>query len=161
MSASPGDTLASQRKGESMSDPQETADFLAKVPLFQGLNKKQLQGLARSLVTREYAAGDEIVTQGEGGIGLFIVVSGKAEAVHTRADGSRVVVNTFGPTDFFGELAVLNDVPRTASVIATEAAKCLVLTRWELLGKLKIDGEMAVVILQELVKRFQRALGVL
>ena len=76
-------------------------------------------------------------------------------------DGEQVVVNTFGPTDFFGELAMLSDEPRTASVVATEDAECLVLTRWEFLGKLKADSEMSVVILQELAKRFQRALGVL
>jgi len=144
-----------------MSDMEETTRFLAKVPLFQNLKKVQLQSLAKSVVPREYAAGEEIVTQGEGGIGLFVVVSGQAEAIHTRGDGTKVVVNTFGSTDFFGELAVLNDEPRTASVVAKEETKCLVLTRWELLGKLKVDGEMAVVILQELVKRFQRTLGVL
>jgi CRP/FNR family transcriptional regulator len=110
---------------------------------------------------RSYAAGEEIVTQGEGGIGLYVIVSGRAEAVHARDDGEKVTVNTFGPTDFFGELAVLNDEPRTASVIATQATECLVLTRWEFLGKLKADSEMAVVILTELARRFQRALGVL
>ena len=144
-----------------MSDMEETTRFLAKVPLFQNLKRVQLQSLAKSVVPREYAAGEEIVTQGEGGIGLFVVVSGQAEAIHTRSDGTKVVVNTFGSTDFFGELAVLNDEPRTASVVAQEKTKCLVLTRWELLGKLKVDGEMAVIILQELVKRFQRTLGVL
>jgi CRP/FNR family cyclic AMP-dependent transcriptional regulator len=138
-----------------------TATFLAQVPLFRNLNKGQLQSLAKSVAPRHYAAGEELVTQGKGGIGLFVVVSGKAEAVHTRLDGTRVVVNTFGPTDFFGELAMLNDEPRTASVVALEDTECLVLVRWEFLGKLRQDGEMASVILQELATRFQRAMSVL
>jgi CRP/FNR family transcriptional regulator len=144
-----------------MSEKEKTVEFLARVPLFQNLNRRQLQGLANSLTSRHYAAGDEIVTQGKGGIGLFVIASGKAEAIHVRADGSKAVVNTFGPADFFGELAVLNDEPRTASVVATEDTECLVLTRWELLGKLELDGKMATVILIELAKRFQRALAVL
>ena len=139
----------------------ETTQILAKVPLFQGLSTRQIQGLAQTATQRKFAAGEQIVTQGEGGIGLYVILSGQAEAIHTRVDGEQVVVNTFGPTDFFGELAMLSDEPRTASVVATEDAECLVLTRWEFLGKLKADAEMSVLILQELAKRFQRALGVL
>jgi CRP/FNR family transcriptional regulator len=144
-----------------MSEKAKTVEFLARVPLFQNLSRRQLEGLANSLTPRQYAAGDEIVTQGHGGVGLFILASGSAQAVHIRADGTKAVVNTFGPADFFGELAVLNDEPRTASVVATEDTACLVLTRWELLGKLELDGKMATVILKELARRFQRALAVL
>lgn len=144
-----------------MSELKQTAAFLARVPLFRSLNRGQLESLAKSLVSRDYTAGEEIVTQGKGGIGLFIVVSGKAEATHTRADGTKAVVNTFGPADFFGELAMLNDEPRTATVIAIENTECLVLTRWEFLAKLELDGKMATVILKELAQRFQRAMAVL
>jgi CRP-like cAMP-binding protein len=140
---------------------QETTQTLARVPLFQGLNARQIQGLAQTATQRRYAAGEQIIAQGQGGVGLYIILSGQAEAIHTRVDGKEIVVNTFGPTDFFGELAMLSDEPRTASLIATEDTECLVLTRWEFLGKLKVDAEMAIVILQELAKRFQRALGVL
>ena len=139
----------------------KTAMFLAQVPLFRNLDKDQLQSLARSLTPRRYAAGTEIVRQGKGGISLFVVVSGKAEAVHTRADGTKVVVNTFGPTDYFGELALLNDEPRTASVVAVEDTACLVLVRWDFFGKLRRHREMATAILQEQSRRFQRALSVL
>ena len=144
-----------------MSELEQTATFLARVPLFRSLNKGQIESLARSLVARQYAAGENIVTQGKGGIGLFIVMSGKAEAVHLRADGTQAVVNAFGPADFFGELAMLNDEPRTATVVAVEDTECLVLTRWEFLAKLELDGKMATVILKELAKRFQRAMAVL
>jgi CRP/FNR family cyclic AMP-dependent transcriptional regulator len=144
-----------------MSPTPDLTQVLAKVPLFQGLSKRQLQGLAATATQRTYAAGDRIVTQGQGGIGLFVILSGGAQAIHTAADGQEIVVNTFGPTDFFGELAMLNDEPRTASVVATADTECLVLARWEFLGKLKADAEMAVLILQELTKRFQKALGVL
>ena len=144
-----------------MPDLEKTVEFLARVPLFQSLKRSQLERLARRFVVRKYTAGQDIVTQGRGGAGLFIVLSGKADAVRVRTDGTKVLVNDFGPTDFFGELALLDDEPRTASVVATEDAECLVLSQWEFFGELREDAEVAVVILQELARRFRRALEVL
>jgi CRP-like cAMP-binding protein len=144
-----------------MPEDKDIVSFLARVPLFRGLKESQLKRLAGRLVRREYTAGSEMVTQGKGGAGLFILVSGAAEAIHVRMDGSKATVNTFGPTDFFGELALLDDEPRTASVVATEKAECLVLSQWELFGALREDAEMGIVILQELARRFRRALQVL
>jgi CRP-like cAMP-binding protein len=144
-----------------MADVKETVGFLAGVPMFRGLKKRQLERLARRFIPRKYAAGQDIVTQDKGGEGFFIIVSGKAEAIRERTDGTRVVVNTFGPREFFGEMALLDDGLRTASVVATEATECLALTRWDFHGVLKEDVDMAITILEELAKRFRRALDVL
>ena len=144
-----------------MADVKETVDFLNRVPLFRGLKKRQLERLAKRFVPREYVAGEAIVTQDKGGEGIFIIVSGQAEAIRERADGAKVVVNTFGPTDFFGELALLDDGLRTASVVATEATQCLALTRWDFRAVLKEDVDMAITILEEMTKRFRMALDVL
>jgi CRP-like cAMP-binding protein len=140
---------------------QDTIRFLERVPLFHGLNHRQLERLARRFVERDFPANHAIVTQGQGGEGFFIVVSGKAEAVRERADGVKAVVNTFGPMDFFGELALLDDGLRTASVVTTEPTRCVVLTRWDFLAGLREDAEMTVLILQELARRFRRALDAL
>lgn len=136
----------------------DTVSFLNKVALFQSLNKKQTEQLASWLVKREFAAGQTIVEQGKGGEGFFIIVSGKAEATRTKADGSKIVVNEFGPTDYFGELALLDDGIRTATVVAKEKVECLVLVRWDFLAKLETNAEMAVKILQELARRFRQTL---
>lgn len=141
-----------------MSDLKQTTQFLSRVPLFAGLNDRQLEHIARRLVEREYPAGQAIVTQGAGGEGFFIVVSGRAQAIRERADGAKIIVNTFGPADFFGELALLDDGPRTASVVTTEPTRCLALTRWDFLAALREDPEMAITVLQELAQRFRRAL---
>ena len=141
-----------------MNDLKQTIGFLQNVPLFQNLNNRHLEHLARRVVERQYASGQPIVTQGHGGEGFFVIVSGKAEAFRHRADGEKVEVNNFGPTDFFGELALLDDGLRTASVVATEPTKCLALTRWDFVAALREDAEMSVIILQELAKRFRRAL---
>ena len=144
-----------------MASVKKTVGFLNRVPLFRGLKQRQLERLAEKLVPREYTAGQAIVTQGKGGEGFFIIASGGAEAVRERADGTKVVVNTLGATDFFGELALLDDGLRTASVVATEATQCLALTRWDFRAVLKEDVDMAIVILEELAKRFRLALDVL
>jgi len=136
----------------------QTIEFLQHVPLFADLNKRHLEVLAKRFVERAYAPGDVIVTQGLGGEGMFIVVSGQADAVRELHDGSKVVVNTFGSTDFFGELALLDDGLRTASVIAREQMTCLALTRWDFLAEVRQDADMAVLILQELARRFRQAL---
>lgn len=145
-----------------MAATEQFINFLQKVPLFQSLKRKQLEQIANRMVERRFSAGDAIVTQGKGGEGLFILVSGKAEAILTKADGSKVVVNNFGPTDFFGELAILDEGGvRTASVVTLEPTQCLVLIRWDFLGILREDAEMAIVILQELAKRFRATLETL
>ncbi len=142
-----------------MSDLKQTTGFLQKVPLFQSLNNRQLELLAKRMVERQYNSEQPIVTQDQGGEGFFVIVSGKAQALRQRSDGVQVPVNSFGPTDFFGELALLDDGMRTASVIASEPTQCLVLTRWDFLSALReSDVEMAIVILEELAKRFRRAL---
>jgi CRP-like cAMP-binding protein len=128
-----------------MSDLKQTIGFLQNVPMFHGLNNRQLEHLAKRMVERVYAAGQPIVTQGQGGEGFFVIVSGKAEASRERSDGVKAVVNTFGPTDFFGELALLDDGLRTASVVASEPTQCLVLTRWDFLTALREgDVEMSI-----------------
>lgn len=143
-----------------MATAEQKKSLLSKVPLFQGLKDRQLQRLGDRMVERSYAAGDLVVKQGQGGEGFYVLISGKAEATRERADGEKVVVNHFGPGDFFGELALLDeDGVRTASISAIEPITCLVLTRWDFLATLRQDADMAVEILQEMAKRFRIALN--
>ncbi len=144
-----------------MADTKSTVTVLEKVPLFQSLKKGQLERLAKRFVEREFAAGKNIVTQGQGGEGFFIIVSGKVDVVRERSDGAKVLVNQFAGGDYFGELALLDEGIRTASVVAKEPVKCLALTRWDFLAVLRDDAEMAVDILQEMARRFRVALDAL
>jgi len=145
-----------------MASAEQKKKFLSNVPLFQGLKDRQLQRLADRMVERNYAAGDLIVKQGQGGEGFYVITAGKASATRERSDGEMVVVNSFGPGDFFGELALLDeDGIRTATIAAVEPTTCLVLTRWDFLATLRQDADMAVEILQEMAKRFRIALNTL
>ena len=139
-----------------MAKPDDTVNFLVTIPLFQGLNNKQLNQLAKRFVPRSYGAGKNIVTQGKGGEGMFVMVSGRAEAVVESSDGSKTKVNDFAARDFFGEVAMLDDGPRTASVTATEDTECLVLTRSDLIALMKMDADMGIEIAIALAKRLRR-----
>lgn len=144
-----------------MVNPDQILAFLAHVPLFHGLSDRQLKQLAKRFVTRTYKPNDKIVAQGRGGEGLFIVASGRSEAVLETDDGEKIVVETFKPNDFFGEITLLDEGPRTASVIATEETECLVLSRWEFLALMRNDAEMGVVISQVLASRLRKLINTL
>ena len=139
-----------------MAKPADTVKFLVTIPLFHGLNNKQLKLLANRFVPRSYEAGKNIVTQGKGGEGMFVMIAGRAEAVVESSDGTKTQVNEFVSRDFFGEVAMLDDGPRTASVIATEETECLVLTRSDFIALMKNDAEMAIEITVALAKRLRR-----
>ncbi len=132
---------------------------IGKVPLFNGLKDRQIQRLADRMIERTFNTGDVIVEQGHGGEGFYIISAGKADVTRVRMDGEKILVNSFGPSDFFGELALLDESGvRTASIVATQPTTCLVLTRWDFIATLRQDVDMAVFILQELAKRFRIAL---
>lgn len=141
-----------------MQDNEKIKRFLTTVPLFKGLDDRQLTRLAKRFSERSYPAGEAIVNQGTIGIGLFIVESGKAEAIREILGGEKHVVNTFGPTDFFGELSLLDEEPRTASVITTEETKCLILTQLDFFSALKEDVDIPIALLKELTRRLRRAM---
>lgn len=144
-----------------MAKPDDMVNFLVTIPLFHGLNNKQLKQLANRFVPRSYEAGKNIVTQGKGGEGMFVMISGRAEAVVESSDGTKTQVNEFVSRDFFGEVAMLDDGPRTASVIATEETECLVLTRSDFIALMKNDAEMAIEITVALAKRLRRTAGIM
>ena len=142
-----------------MSTQREITRFLAKVPLFQGLNQRQLQKLAKLSQERAYRSKEVIVEQGKIGIGLFIIAKGHVRVVREQAGSAPLELDTLGETDFFGELSLLDDAPRTASVFAVEDTTCLVLTKPEFMNALHKDADMAVAMLQELAGRHRNVMS--
>jgi CRP-like cAMP-binding protein len=117
----------------------DTADLLAGVPLLSGLDRKQLERLAKDFSERTFTAGSTIVREGdEHGIGFFVVADG--EGVVTV--GGREVA-TVKRGDYFGEVALISDRVRTATVTATTDLKCLVMTVWDFRAFVQGDAEVA------------------
>jgi CRP/FNR family transcriptional regulator, cyclic AMP receptor protein len=124
--------------------------LLAAVPLFQGCSAESLRRLADATGTIEFPPERSIVLQGQVGNGLYVLVSGRARAMQ-----GDTLLAEFGPTDFFGELAVIDQLPRTASVVAVEPTVCLALASWDLLALLEEDAQLGLNLVHELVRRLR------
>jgi CRP-like cAMP-binding protein len=135
--------------------------ILQRTPLFQRLNRRQIEHLSKRFVERSYEPGDKIVTQGKGGEGFFIIMEGQVEVIRELAGGTETALHTLEVGDFFGEMALLTERLRAASVVATQPTCCLVLTHWDFFGLLREDADMAVAVLQELAARFSRVLDIM
>lgn len=123
-------------------------DHLASVPLFRGMNNKELREIAKATVELTLEADREFVTQGDVGREAFIIVEGKAEVVRNGK-----TIAELGPGDCVGELALLDHGPRTASVIAAGPVKVLVLGPREFSGVLDEVPTLAQKILEVLASR--------
>lgn len=125
---------------------------LERVPLLSGLSKKELRMVARFLREQKFSAGSAIVIDGESGHGLYVIQDGRV-SVHKKGK----TVARMGPGDFFGEMAVLDGGPRTATVQADTDAVCLTLASWEVKPLLMEQPGMAYKMLQEVVRRLRRS----
>jgi len=133
----------------------EKEKILAGVSLFANLEPKFIRGIAQICTERSFKAGDILIKQGEQGIGLFIIMSGKVRIEKSDAGGKQVELATNGPGEILGEMAVLDGAPRTATVTAVEPTDCLILASWEFNSFLKAHPEVAIDILPIVVKRFR------
>ncbi len=134
----------------------QPADFLRKVPLFEDLDDRSIIAIANAAVEQSYAPGQEILREGDSGVGAFIIRSGRVEVFQKRG-GEQVKLTEFGPGDFFGEMALLDEFPRSATVRAAEPTTCLGLTRWHFRGILESHPQIALAILPVLTKRVRSA----
>ena len=129
-----------------------TEDVLASVSLFQRLDKKQIRQLARLVREQQFPEGHKIVEEGQEGLGLYVIAEGEAEVVR-----GGTVIGRLGPGKFFGEMSLLDDMPRTATVRAVTPVRCMSLTKWEFLGELSVHPQMALPMLPMLVRRVRAA----
>jgi CRP-like cAMP-binding protein len=131
-------------------------EMLVNVPLFAGFSSADLKRLARNLYPRQHQAGELILKEGEEAVGFYIVSSGQVEVVKNIGGPKEAVLATLGPGDFFGETALLDGYPRTASVRALEDGQCLVMSRWDFLAELKSSPDLAVQVLRTLASRLRQ-----
>ena len=104
-------------------------ESLKGIPLFQNLRSDELALVVRSTRLVTYSAGRTIIREGRAGTAFFMIVSGRVEVVKDMDGPSPVVLANFGPGDFFGEIASIRQLPRSASVRALQETECLVIWR--------------------------------
>ena len=127
-------------------------EFLRKVGLFESVSERDIKRLAEALKERAFSQGDAIVTQGEGGVGFFVIGEGTVRySVHGEEVGEG------GPGDYFGEIALIDDGPRTATVMAGSDVTAYGLASWEFQPLVEENAALAWELLQGMAKRLRAA----
>ena len=137
-------------------------DTLARVDLFSGLRKKELKDLATYCREGTYSPGSVLLSQGEQGLGLFILTKGTVRITRKNSpDGPEEVLGTAGAGDVIGEMALLDDLPRSATVTAVDEVTVLTLPLWEfrrvLRNILRSDPDVGLDLLAVLSRRLRKA----
>jgi CRP/FNR family transcriptional regulator, cyclic AMP receptor protein len=131
--------------------------ILKNVPLFSSFSDQQLSTLAPAVQHRRFPRGSYVIRAGEETDALYIILAGHAKVLIPDDDGNEVILSMMGPNDFFGEMGLLDDQPRSASVETVEACEMLRISRGAFLNCLKDNFDAAMLIIRNLVKRLREA----
>jgi CRP/FNR family transcriptional regulator, cyclic AMP receptor protein len=130
----------------------DVAESLSKVPIFSGVKGKDLEKLAARMMERTFDEGDTITEEGKTGVGFFVIEQGDATvSIHGE------VVRTLGAGDWFGEIALIDDGPRSATIVAGTDLHCHGMTAWEFRPFVKEHPEVAWPLLETLAARLREA----
>src|ERR1039458_10799998 len=132
-------------------------ELFSKVPLFEGISLEDRAALARPATLRTSRRGETIVQQGRPGDAFYVLVKGRVAVAIVAPDGREVVLSTLGEGDHFGEMALLDDAPRSASVIAQEKSDLAILSRAVFFDLLKSNFVLTRALLGAFSARLRRA----
>jgi CRP/FNR family transcriptional regulator, cyclic AMP receptor protein len=127
----------------------EAAELLKRVPLFSDLDDAERKQIASSMKSRTFSAGQEIAVEGESGVGFFVIEDGQAKVT---VGGDEV--RTLGPGEYFGEVALITQGARTATVTADTDLKTYGMTFWEFRPLVEDTPALAWKLLQSAVKSY-------
>lgn len=130
----------------------DTVEALRRVSLFAGIDDRDLERLGRLFRERSFNEGATVTTEGDPGIGFFVITEGSAEvSVGGELRGS------LGPGDSFGETALIDEGPRSATVVAVTDLRCLALSAWDFRPFVEEHPPVAWALLRTLVQRLRKA----
>jgi CRP/FNR family cyclic AMP-dependent transcriptional regulator len=132
--------------------PGAPVDVLKQVPLFADLNKRELNQVARMFKERHFAPGETVAKEGAGGAAFFLITAGEA-SVSVHGEFRR----TLSEGDYFGEIALIDGGPRSATVTAATELSCYGLTFWDFRPLIQENAAIAWKLLQSLAKKLRAA----
>ena len=132
-----------------------SAEALRQVWLFSELSDDQLESISSFTFNKSFDAGELIVVEGQTGNGLYVIVSGNVEVLKGDVGENPQVLAKRGAGDVFGEMALLGEWPRTASVRALDTVQCLGIDRWVFLSQLERQPKVTIRMLQILAQRLR------
>jgi CRP-like cAMP-binding protein len=123
-------------------------EALQRVPLFSALKGKQLKRVAEAMTERTFVAGEEITKEGEVGVGFYVIQEG-----HARVTMNELTVGELGPGDHFGEISLIAETPRAATVTAETDMRCQGMTSWDFRKLVEGNGEIAWAVLASTARK--------
>jgi CRP/FNR family transcriptional regulator, cyclic AMP receptor protein len=127
-------------------------DALRGVPLFAGLSDEDLERLARQMKERRFSAGATVTAEGAGGAGFFVIIDGNATVVVRDEERAQL-----GPGDYFGEIALIDEGMRSATINADTELLCYGMTAWEFRPFIEEHPQVAWAMLQTMARRLRDA----
>jgi CRP/FNR family cyclic AMP-dependent transcriptional regulator len=126
---------------------------LASIPLFYGLDPETREVVKRHSALRSVRRNTVVIQKGDESGVLYVVISGRLKVSVADEQGKEVILNTLGPGDYFGELAILGDTPRTATVVSLEDSNLLTLSRMAFLELVREQPDIALAVIRNLTAR--------
>src|SRR3970282_2181132 len=130
---------------------------LKAVPLFSSFPEDQLRMLATVVSRKSVSRSPTVMAGGDPTDTLYIVLSGRLKVMMSDAEGKEVILTILGPGEFFGEMGLIDDEPRSASVVAIEACELLYISKRDFKKSLAETCEMAMAVRRGLVRRLREA----
>jgi CRP-like cAMP-binding protein len=134
-----------------------TNDFLQYVPIFSELKDDTLEQIAKIGIKKTFRKDTVVLLEHESGSALFVIANGKVKISRVSEDGKEVILTILGESDFFGEMAILDGLTRSANVTAIEDSELFIIQRNDFLDLLRTHPEVTISLLQELTKRLRAA----
>ncbi|HUL41326.1 MAG TPA: Crp/Fnr family transcriptional regulator [Burkholderiales bacterium] len=132
-------------------------ELLGNVPLFSGLQAEELTAMGRVAVARNFAKHAIILHEGDKTDALYVIASGKVKVVLSTGGGKEVILAILGKSEFFGEMALLDQQPRSADVVAMEPTQLYAISKGDFVNCLAHNPQMAFKIIQGLIQRLRSA----
>ena len=130
---------------------------LKAVPLFSSVPDEQLRLLASVVTRKSTPRSTTVMAGGDPTDSLYIVLSGRLKVMMSDADGKEVILSILGPGEFFGEMGLIDDAPRSASVVAIEPCELLCIAKRDFKKCLADNFEMGMAVMRGLVRRLREA----
>lgn len=127
--------------------------MLQKIPLFSGLSDEDLALIEQRAISRSYPKGSMVIREGEEAVSLYVISSGAVKVFMDNEEGKEIILNMLGPGEHFGELALIDERPRSASVMTTEASRFMVITKQQFREILAQNPDLAISIIRQLSAR--------
>lgn len=135
----------------------ETDDFLKYVPIFSDLDIETLEKISKLGIRKTFKKDSVVLFEHETGSALFVIVEGKVKVSRVSDDGKEVILTILSDSDFFGEMAILDGLARSANVTAMEDSELFLIQRAEFINLLREYPDVSIALLQELTQRLRSA----